>query len=130
MRAIALRLRSDRGMTTVGTLLAIGFTMIAAVFMLQLLLFMYGRMVIRSAVDEGVRAGSRVDAGVSVCEARANDVLSDLIGGPLGSGISVGCGLSGGQLIAQANATLDSPLPGIPSWSFSMGARAVQEERP
>ena len=78
MRAIALRLRSDRGMTTVGTLLAIGFTMIAAVFMLQLLLFMYGRMVIRSAVDEGVRAGSRVDAGVSVCEARANDVLSDL----------------------------------------------------
>ncbi len=120
----------DAGMTTVATMLAIGFTLVAAVAMLQVLLFMYGRMVIRSAVDEGARAGSRIDADASVCLSRANDLLGDLLGGPLGSEVSVSCGSSGTEMVAVANATLRSPLPGLPAWSFQTVARAVEEQEP
>ena len=117
-------------MTTVATLLAIGFTLIAAVAMLQVLLFMYGRMVIRSAVDEGARAGSRIDTDASICLSRANDVLGDLLGGPLGNDISVSCGSNGAEMVAVASATLRSPLPGVPAWSFQTVARAVEEQEP
>jgi hypothetical protein len=47
--------------------------------------------------------------------------------GPLGDGLRFSCATVGGELVAVADATLDSPMPGVPSWSFRMEARAVQE---
>lgn len=119
----------DDGATTVTTLLAVGFTLAAVMVLLNVLVFMYARGVVRTAVDEGVRAGSRVGAGPPACEARARAVLQDLMPGPLGADIAIGCRPSGatGELTAVANATLRSPLPGMPAWSFQTAADAVQE---
>jgi hypothetical protein len=119
-------------MTTVTTLLAIAFTVISAVALINVLTFLYARSVIRSAVDEAVRAGSRAGAGVAVCDARAEDALDTLLGGPLGDEVSIICEIdpTSGDLVAVADATLRSPLPGFPPWTFSMRGQAVQEAAP
>jgi len=114
-------------MTSVGILLAVAFTLIVAVGVINLFLYLYGQAASRAAIDEGVRAGSRVAAGEMVCEQRAAEALNGLMPGPLGDGVSISCAVAGGELVAVADATLDSPLPGIPSWSFRVEARAVQE---
>jgi hypothetical protein len=125
---LVLMARSDeRGLTSVGVLLAVGFTLIVAVIVVNLLLYLYGHSAARAAIDEGVRAGSRVAAGPAVCEARADEALEALMPGPLGDGVTINCAGAGNALVATADVTLSSPLPGIPSWSFQMQARAVQE---
>jgi len=123
-----VRLRSEeRGLTSVGILMAVAFTLIVAVIMVNMFLYLYGQCATRAAIDEGVRAGSRVDAGEVACELRAEEALQGLMPGPLRDGVNISCSLSGGDLVAVADVTLDSPLPGIPSWSFQMEARATQE---
>lgn len=119
--------RNEDGHATVTYMLAIGISLMVFVSMVNLLLFVYARGVIRAAVDEGVRAGSFADAGVNQCEARAGDALSDLLGGSLGDGVSVSCADSGVEMVATADVTLDSPIPGFASWSFVLEARAVKE---
>ena len=121
-------LRSDqRGLSSVGILLAVAFTLLVAVTVVNMFLYLYGQGAARAAIDEAVRAGSRVGAGQSVCEKRADAALRGLMPGPLGSGVEIRCSNDGGELVAVADVTLDSPLPGVPSWSFRMEARAIQE---
>lgn len=117
----------ERGLTSVGILLAVGFTLAVAVVLVNLFLYLYGHGAVRAAIDEGVRLGSRVGAGAGVCEQRADEALLGLMPGPLSSGVDVSCGPDGNELVAVADVTLSSPLPGVPSWSFQMEARAVQE---
>lgn len=122
------RLRSDEsGLTSVGVLLAVSFTLVAAVVVVNLFLYLYGQGVARAAIDEGVRAGSRVAAGTAVCEQRAEEVRANLMPRPLGEELRISCANVGDELMAIADVTLDSPMPGVPSWSFRMEARAVQE---
>lgn len=123
-----VRLHADeRGLTSVGVMLAISFTLIVAVIVVTLFMYLYGQGVARAAIDEGVRAGSRVAAGTTVCERKAAEVLDNLMPGPLGDGVNITCGVAGNELFAAADVTLNSPMPGVPSWSFRMEARAVQE---
>ncbi|MDJ0923597.1 MAG: hypothetical protein QNJ77_03465 [Acidimicrobiia bacterium] len=117
----------ERGLSSVGILLAVAFTLIVAVVVVNMFLYLYGQGAARAAIDEGVRAGSRVDAGQSVCEHRARQALEGLMPGPLSSGVEIRCAGAEGEIIAVAEVTLDSPLPGVPSWSFQMEARAIQE---
>lgn len=120
---------NERGEIGVGILLAVTFTLIVAVAIVNIFVFLYGQSVVRSALDEGVRAGSRVDAGWVVCQARAEQVLDDLLGGELGDGVTLVCGpgASPDELVAIADATFDSPMPLVPSWTFHLEARATQE---
>ena len=132
MAALASRwlggLRSDeRGLTSVGILMAVAFTLVVAVLVVNMFLYLYGHGAARAAIDEGVRSGSRVDAGEDICEVRANEALVGLMPGPLHDGIDIDCEVLGGELVAVADVTLSSPLPGFPSWSFLMEARAIQE---
>lgn len=119
--------RDERGLASVGILLAVAFTMLVAVIVVNLYLFLYGQGAARAAIDEGVRAGSRVAAGEAACEARAEEALQGLMPGPLRTGVDIDCLLAGDELVAVADVTLTSPLPGVPAWSFRMEARAVQE---
>ena len=127
-RRLSARLAADqRGLTSVGVLLAVAFTLLVAVLAINLFLYLYGQGAARAAIDEGVRAGSRVAAGEEACERRADEALDGLMPGPLRDGVVIVCSAAGGELVAVADVTLDSPLPGVPSWSFRMEARAVQE---
>ena len=127
MAAVPLSMRDERGLTSVGIMLAVAFTLIVAVVVINMFLYLYGQGAARAAIDEGVRAGSRVAAGEVACLQRSREALHGLMPGPLGDGVAINCVTIGGELVAVADVTLDSPLPGIPSWSFQMQARAVQE---
>lgn len=104
-------------------------TLVIAVAIVNVFMYLYGQSVMRAALDEGVRAGSRVAAGVAVCEARAQDVLDDLLPGPLGNDIVIRCGpgTDPSRLVAVGDATFDSPMPGVPSWTVRLEAEATQE---
>ncbi len=128
MGALHLRIiRNEEGATSIGILLGVAFTMLVAVVVINLFLYLYGQGAARAAIDEGVRVGSRVDAGPAACEQRAAEALDGLMPGPLGDGVSISCSDAGGTLVAVADVTLDSPMPGVPTWSFQMEAHAVQE---
>jgi hypothetical protein len=105
----------------------VSFTLVVAVIVVNMLLYLYGQGAARAAIDEGVRAGSRVGAGADTCQLRAEEALEGLMPGPLGDGVHLTGGVFGGELVAIADVTFSSPLPGVPSWSFQMEARAVQE---
>jgi len=119
--------RDERGLTSIGIMLAVAFTLIVAMAVINMFLYLYGQGAARAAIDEGVRAGSRVAAGETACLQRSREALNGLMPGPLGDDVSITCLTIGNDLVAVADVTLDSPLPGIPSWSFQMQARAVQE---
>jgi hypothetical protein len=122
------RTKSEAGEIGIGIMLAVTMTFIVAVAIVNIFMYLYGQAVVRSALDEGVRAGSRVDGGVAVCQTRAQDVLDDLLAGPLGDRIVVACSLPAvDELLAVGEATFDSPMPGVPSWTIRLEARATQE---
>ena len=124
--AASLR-RRESGQASVTYLLATATSMVIFVLMANLLIFLYARGVVRAAVDEGARAGAVANASGVECEARAADVLSDLLGGKLGDGIAVSCAVVGPELVATATVVLDSPYPGLGTWNFTAEARAIDE---
>ena len=93
----------------------------------NLIVFQYGRGVVRAAVDEGARVGSRASAGADDCEARARDVVADLLGGAMGEGVALSCSVKGGFVTARADVAFPAWLPPVPDWSFSLSATAVAE---
>jgi hypothetical protein len=92
--------------------------------------FVYARGVVRAAVDEGARRGGRLGAGTGQCEARAEDVVDDLLGGQLGDGVSVSCSRSEGLVVARGRARFESWLPLVPDWNFTLEGRSVRERAP
>lgn len=105
------------------------FTLVANVVLVQ-----YGRAVVRSALDDGVRAGARVisspaDAELA-CESTADATRRDLLGGGLGDGIAIDCVPAASEMRAVATSVFASWFPGVPDWSFTDRAVAVQEQVP
>jgi hypothetical protein len=105
-------------------------TVFAVVFLVQLVMAAYIQGVARAAADDGVRAGSRVDAGPPACEVRATQVFQSLLPGPLGESVSVSCVNEGGDLVSEVGATVDSPTPGLPTFQIVATGRATQEPFP
>jgi hypothetical protein len=130
-RRCARRLvREEAGFLTAQFALAVALSFVFLVLVANLIVWQYARGVVRSAVDEGVRTGSRATATPADCETRAQGVLQDLLGGALGQHVSVTCADSGGEIVATADANLQSWLPLMPDWSFRITASDVKEQRP
>jgi hypothetical protein len=107
--------------------------LLAFLVMANFIVFLYARGVVRAAVDEGARTGGRLDATASDCEARAADVLGDLLAGGLGDGVHVSCreGRDPDVVRARADVVLRGWLPGLtPDWSFTLEAQSVKERSP
>lgn len=105
-------------------------TVFAVVFLVQLVMAAYIQGVARAAADEGVRAGSRVDAGQPVCEMRSAEVFASLLPGPLGGAAVVSCAHETGDLVAEVAVEFDSPTPGMPTFNITATGRATQEPFP
>lgn len=104
-------------------------TLLANVIVVQ-----YARGVVRTALDDGVRAGARVTgppaAAEARCEETAAQVRRDLLGGRLGETVEVDCTPGPAEMRATATATFPSWLPLLPDWPVSAAAVAVQERAP
>lgn len=105
------------------------FTLVANVVLVQ-----YGRAVVRTALDDGVRAGARVTASAEAaelaCERTADSTRRDLLAGAFGDGIAVDCVPGAGEMRAVATSVFASWFPAVPDWSFTDRAVAVQEHAP
>jgi len=120
------------GFVTIAHLLATLLSMVAFTAMVNIVVAGYGRGVVRAALDDGVRAGSRAGPqAVAVCEQRVRGVLDDLLGGSLGDGVLFdGCAVQGGQVVARADVSFRSWVPSVPDWRFEVGATAVAGAAP
>lgn len=125
--------RGHEGFATVQYLLALSFSLLALVGLLNFVVFQYGRGAVRAALDEGTRAGSRIsDAPVQECQDRARQVLDDLVGGPLGDGIDpVVCAIDGDRIRAETTVEFEPWFMNrFGAWQFTVSAVSVKEEAP
>jgi hypothetical protein len=114
----------DKGYVTVGYVASVGLSLVLFVMLANLVVFQYGRGVVRAALDEGVRAGARAGDPAGACRARAGQVLGDLLGGTLGNGVRLHCAQGTDRVEADAEVVFPGWLPTVPDWRFTLRAAA------
>lgn len=130
-RRRSVRPEAEAGFTTPSYLMVVGFTLVVFVWFANLAVYLYGRGVVRSAVDEAARAGSRVGADSALqCQERAGEVLGNLLGGTMGQGVAVACAEEDGVVRARANVRFQAWLPPVPDWSFQVTGTVIKERVP
>jgi hypothetical protein len=115
----------DRGVSSVQFVLASALALIVFLALANLVVVQYGKGAIRSALEQGARAGTT--AGLSACEDTALRVVSDLLGGRMSDGLVLSCSISGGSMVASASAVFESWTPLTPDFAFSLSSSAVIE---
>ncbi len=91
----------------------------------NLIVVQYGRGAVRSALEQGARAGTT--AGPASCEQTARRVIDDLLGGRMSDGLILSCEAAGMSVVASASVTFESWTPLTPDFRFSFTSRAVAE---
>lgn len=115
----------ERGVTSVQFVLASALALVLFVTLANLVVFQYGRGALRSALEQGARAGSV--RGETACEATAVAVLDDLLGGRMSDGLVVSCTGSPAGVEARGSARFASWTPLMPDLDVALVARAVAE---
>jgi len=108
-------------------------SMVVLVAITNLIVFEYGQGVVRAAVGQGVREGTRTATPVASCQAAAQQVIADLLGGragSMGAGVSIACTQAAGRLDATATGRFRAWLKPMPDWSFTSTATAAAEPTP
>lgn len=124
---------TDRGFGTVEYLAAVGMSLILLVMVANVIVVQYGRGVLRAAVDEGVRDGSRYFAEEPLaavegrCEHRAQEVLHNLLRGRMGRGLEPRCRATGTDVTAVIQGRFEGWLPGIPDFDATTTGAAARE---
>ncbi|MFM8305092.1 MAG: hypothetical protein ACKOA9_12495 [Actinomycetota bacterium] len=128
-RVAVVRRDGERGSATLALVVAAGLALVVFVTLVDVVTMQFTRSVLRAAADEAVRVGSRADAPVAACEARARSVLEGLLGRTLRARVSFTCGVSGTPPVVDARGelTLVPWLPGLPEWPLVVRSTAVQE---
>lgn len=123
------RCRGDRGATFVALVVATGIVLVLLTAIIQVIVFQYGKGTVRAALDEAARSGARSPDAVATCQARAADVLGDLLGGSMGSGVSVTCLDAGDRVVVTANVHFDGWFGSISDYDATLTASAAKEDR-
>lgn len=103
--------------------------MVVFISLANLVVVQYGRGAIRSALDQGARAGA-IAGSVAVCEAAAGDVLAQLLGGRMGDSVTLSCAVRDGLMAAAATATFQSWTPWRAEFRISVSGEAAMEHPP
>jgi hypothetical protein len=118
--------RGERGFTTIQYVIAVTWSLVLLVLVANLLVDLYARGAVRDALDDGVRAAAPVGSTIAACEARAREVVSGLVRGPLLEA-DLHCQDDGAFVVADAQVTLRSWLPMlIPDWHMHLHAEALR----
>lgn len=120
----------ETGSTAIEYTMVLGFTLVFFLILANLVVDLYGKGAVHTAVDEAARAGARAGVdSVGACDARARQVLANLLGGAMGRGVMVTCAESAGVVEASAQATFPAWV-GFPDMSFSVRGQALKEVAP
>lgn len=125
-----MSLAAEDGDVLLPSTATIAMSLVLFVMLANVVVAMYGRGVVRAALDEGVRIGSRAPNGTAQCEARVADALGQLLGGAMGGGVTYACADTGEQVVAEAEVVFAGWMPGVPDFRFDLGATAVKEQAP
>lgn len=117
---------TERGVSSVQFLLASVLALLLFLTFANLVVVQYGRGAIRSALEQGVRAGA-VTRSVTDCETRASEVIGQLLGGKMSEGLVLGCGVVGERVVASASVVFQSWTLLTPDFSVSISAEAFLE---
>jgi hypothetical protein len=108
------------GFTTIQYVIAVAWSLVLLVLIANFMVDLYARGAVRDALDDGVRAGAPMTASVAACEARAHDVVTGLVRGPLLQARV--------HIVAEADVSLRSWLPMlVPDWRMTLHAEALRE---
>ena len=125
----AHRRLSERGITSVQFLLASGLGMLLFLALANLVVVQYGRGALRSALDQGARAGA-VSSSEEECRQRIEDVLDQLLGGRMGDSVETSCGVGPRMVTASGRAVFVSWTPFSSDFEIEMTAHATRELPP
>jgi hypothetical protein len=120
---------TDRGVSSVQFLLASGLGLLLFLVMANLVVVQYGRGALRSALDQGARAGA-IRSSVDDCRERVEDVLGQLLGGRMGEAVEARCAVGPLAISATGRAVFESWTPFTPDFEFEMTAQASREMPP
>ena len=115
----------DSGVTSVQFVLAAGLALVLFLVFANLVVVQYGRGAVRSALEQGARAGTV--QGVRGCEAVASEVVNGLLGGRMSDGVSIQCRLAPGEVVATSSVAFESWTPLTPDFAMTLEARATVE---
>ena len=108
---------AEDGFTVVSAIWVMAVTLVLVTTFANLFVQRYAQAVVRQATDEGARAWAVNGGTYDDCTAAANDVVGDLLGGPMVSAISITCADRGLSIEVTATATL-AALPPMPDAEF------------
>lgn len=120
---------NDSGVASVQFLLAAGLALILFLALANLVVVQYGRGAVRSALDQGARAGA-VSRDAGLCEETASDVVSQLLGGRMSDHLVVSCAASGRLMVARGSAVFETWTPLAPDISVNLVSEAILERGP
>jgi hypothetical protein len=111
--------------SSVQFVLAAALALVLFLALANLVVVQYGKGAIRSALEQGARAGTT--GGVPACERATAEVVAGLLGGRMSQGLSHGCVVTGDSVVADASVTFQSWTPFMPDFEVSLSAVAVLE---
>ncbi|MFM8971815.1 MAG: hypothetical protein ACKOOG_04065 [Actinomycetota bacterium] len=120
----------ERGLTTVQYVTAVGFSLLLFVLLANLVVDLYARGAVRSALEEGARAAVPIDVAFpgSACATRARDGVDAVLGGSLVRVQDLECRVAEGRIVARARLVMPSWIPAVvPGWSVTLRATARRE---
>ncbi len=119
--------RDERGTILVEFMLVMGLGMILFVAFANLAVDSVLKGIAHSAVDQGVRAGARVDVdSTSTCESRVRQVMNNFPG-EASTGASLSCGDDGDVVTARITMSLPSFVPMVGPANVDVTGRARKE---
>ena len=119
----------DRGATFITLVIATGFVLILLTGIIQVIVFEYGKGTVRAALDEAARAAARSTTSVETCQARAANVLHDLLGGEMGNGVDVTCTDAGDRIVVTANVHFAGWFGSLTDYDGTLTASAAKENQ-
>ena len=120
----AHRRLTEGGVSSVQFLLAAALALSFFLVLANLVVVQYGRGALRSALEQGVRAGA-LAVSTQACEVKAREVLGELLGGRMSEGLSLSCHMAPGRVTADAAVTFESWTPLWPDFDVSMQAESA-----
>jgi flagellar basal body-associated protein FliL len=122
-----------RGSAALSILL--GMLVVLVVFMAgtNFVVFEYAQGAVRTAADEAARSGSQQQAAggpVGACEAKAAQVMGNLLPGPFGSDVTITCAIQGNSVVATATGRYPGWLPPVPALAVHIVGSSQLEVSP
>ena len=120
---------TDRGVSSVQFVLASALALILFLALANVVVVQYGRGAIRSALEQGARAGAIGRSPVD-CETVARDVVGQLLGGRMSDGLTLSCSIDGNHMVARGSTRFETWTPLTPDIDIELRGIAVMEAGP